>query len=163
LSNERLLAHLPEWLGPFLTGVRTRRDISSVDIPSALRALFTWDQLRLLEGRAPTHINVPSGNRIEIDYEPEEGPVLEVKLQEMFGLADSPTIAEGKVRLLLALLSPARRPVQVTRDLKGFWENAYHEVKRELKGRYPKHPWPDDPWNAVPTRMTTRILKNSGK
>jgi ATP-dependent helicase HrpB len=163
LSNEHLLAHLPEWLGPFLAGVRSRQDISSVDIPSALRALFTWDQLRLLEGRAPTHITAPSGNRIEIDYEPEEGPVLEVKLQEMFGLADTPTIAEGKVKLLLVLLSPARRPVQVTRDLKGFWENAYHEVKRELKGRYPKHPWPDDPWNAVPTRMTTRMLKTSGK
>jgi len=163
LSDKHLMERLEEWLGPFLGGARSRQDIESVGVLSALKSLMTWDQLRRLEELAPTHITVPSGNLIEIDYEPEEGPVLEVKLQEMFGLADTPAIAGGRVRLLLALLSPARRPVQLTRDLKGFWENAYHEVKRELKGRYPKHPWPDDPWNAVPTRMTTRMMKNSGK
>ncbi len=163
LSNEQLLVHLLEWLEPFLAGARSRQDIFSIDILSALKALFTWNQLRQLDERIPTHIAVPSGHMIEVDYEPEEGPVLEVKLQEMFGLADTPEIAAGRVRLLLALLSPARRPVQVTRDLRGFWENAYHEVKKELKGRYPKHPWPDDPWNAVPTRMTKRMMKNTGK
>ena len=163
LGNEYLLVHLQEWLGPFLAGARSRQDICSIDIKSALKALFTWDQLRLLDERIPTHVDVPSGHRIEIDYQQEEGPLLEVKLQEMFGLADTPTIAGGRVKVLLALLSPARRPVQVTRDLKGFWENAYHEVKKELKGRYPRHPWPDDPWNAVPTRMTNRMMKNSGK
>jgi ATP-dependent helicase HrpB len=158
-SNERLIATLPEWLGPFLPGVRSRRNLNSVDLSSAVRTLFTREQLRLLIELAPTHVAVPSGHRLEIDYEAEEGPILSVKLQEMFGLADSPVVAGGRVRLLLHLLSPAGRPVQVTRDLKGFWENGYREVKKELKGRYPKHPWPDDPWNAVPTRMTTRMLK----
>ncbi len=160
LSKERLLATLPEWLGPFLPGARSGRDIASVDLLSALRSLFSWEQQRLLDERAPTHVEVPSGNRIEIDYLADDGPVLAVKLQEMFGLGDTPAIAGGRVKLLLHLLSPARRPVQVTRDLQGFWENGYREVRKELKGRYPKHPWPDDPWNAVPTRMTNRMLKN---
>ncbi|HEY6012062.1 MAG TPA: ATP-dependent helicase C-terminal domain-containing protein, partial [Nitrospirota bacterium] len=87
-----------------------------------------------------------------LDYTSGDQPVLAVKLQEMFGLADTPLIAGGRVKVLLHLLSPARRPVQITQDLKGFWNNAYQQVKKDLKGRYPKHPWPDDPWNAVPTR-----------
>jgi ATP-dependent helicase HrpB len=115
--------------------------------------------LRLLEERAPTHVVVPSGRRVEVDYLSGEDPVLAVKLQEMFGLADTPAVAGGRVKLLLHLLSPAGRPVQVTRDLRNFWENGYREVKRELKGRYPKHPWPDDPWNAVPTGKTSRMVK----
>jgi ATP-dependent helicase HrpB len=160
MGKERLLETLPHWLGPFLTGTRSKRDFASVELLSALKACLSWEQQRLLDERAPTHIVVPSGSRIGIDYESDDGPVLAVKLQEMFGLCDTPTIAGERVKLLLHLLSPARRPVQVTRDLKGFWENGYSEVKRELKGRYPKHPWPDDPWNAVPTRMTNRMLKN---
>jgi ATP-dependent helicase HrpB len=159
LGDERLLATLPEWLAPFLFGVRSRRDISGLDVTAALRALFTREQVRQLEERAPTHITVPSGSRIEIDYVSGDEPLLPVKLQEMFGCADTPAIAGGRVKLLLHLLSPARRPVQVTRDLKGFWESGYREVKRELKGRYPKHPWPDDPWNAVPTAKTTRAMR----
>jgi ATP-dependent helicase HrpB len=161
-GNDRLLATLPEWFGPFLAGARSMRDLASVDLMSAIRSLFTREQLRLLDELVPTHVSVPSGHKIEIDYDSEEGPVLSVKLQEMFGLADSPLVAGGKVRLLLHLLSPAGRPVQVTRDLKGFWESGYREVKKDLKGRYPKHPWPDDPWNAVPTRMTTRMLIKKG-
>jgi ATP-dependent helicase HrpB len=159
MGRERLLETLPEWLGPFLTGARSRRDIAAVDLLAALKASLSWEQQRLLDERAPTHIIVPSGSRIGIDYESDDGPVLAVKLQEMFGLGDTPTIAGKRVKLLLHLLSPARRPVQVTRDLRGFWENGYNEVKRELKGRYPKHPWPDDPWKAVATRMTNRMLK----
>lgn len=159
LGDEQLLATLSDWLAPFLFGVRSRRDIFGLDLAAALRALFSREQLRLLEDRAPTHITVPSGSRIEIDYASGEEPFLAVKLQEMFGCADTPAIAGGRVRLLLHLLSPARRPVQVTRDLKGFWESGYREVKRELKGRYPKHPWPDDPWNAVPTGKTNRALR----
>jgi ATP-dependent helicase HrpB len=93
---------------------------------------------------------------VTLDYASGNLPVLAVKLQEMFGLADTPMIAAGRVKVLLHLLSPARRPVQITQDLKGFWNNAYQEVKKDLKGRYPKHPWPDDPWNAAPTRRTTR-------
>jgi ATP-dependent helicase HrpB len=159
LEDERLLATLPDWLAPFLFRVRSRRDIAGLDLTAALRALLTREQLRLLEERAPTHISVPSGSRIEIDYISGEEPFLAVKLQEMFGCADTPAIAGGRVKLLLHLLSPARRPVQVTRDLKGFWESGYREVKRELKGRYPKHPWPDDPWNAAPTGKTNRALR----
>ena len=97
-------------------------------------------------------ILVPSGCRVTLDYASGEQPVLAVKLQEMFGLADTPQIAAGRVKMLIHLLSPARRPVQITQDLKGFWNSAYQQVKKDLKGRYPKHPWPDDPWNAVPTR-----------
>jgi len=99
-------------------------------------------------------IAVPSGYHIPIDYISGDIPVLAVKIQEMFGLADTPAIADGKIKLLLHLLSPARRPVQITRDLQQFWSTGYPQVKKELKGRYPKHPWPDDPWNAVPTRKT---------
>jgi len=95
---------------------------------------------------------VPSGSRIPLRYAGEEPPFLEVKLQELFGLAETPTVAWGRVPVVLHLLSPARRPVQVTTDLKGFWNGAYREVRKELKGRYPKHPWPEDPWSAVPTR-----------
>ena len=96
---------------------------------------------------------MPSGHRVTLDYGSGDIPILAVKLQEMFGLADTPKIAGGRVKVLLHLLSPARKPVQVTQDLKGFWNSAYQQVKKELKGRYPKHPWPDDPWKAVPTRQ----------
>jgi len=99
---------------------------------------------------------VPSGSHLKLEYKPGESPVLAVKLQEMFGLADTPRIARGRVPVTLHLLSPARRPIQVTQDLKGFWERTYSEVKKELKGRYPKHPWPDDPWNASPTARAKR-------
>lgn len=158
LGDEHLLKTLSDWLAPFLYGVRSRRDITGLDLCTVFRAIFSREQLRLLEERTPTHITVPSGNRIEIDYVSGEEPFLAVKLQEMFGCADTPVIAGGREKLLLHLLSPARRPVQVTRDLKGFWESGYREVKKELKGRYPKHPWPDDPWNAVPTAKTNRAL-----
>jgi ATP-dependent helicase HrpB len=110
--------------------------------------------MHLFDDLAPTHIAVPSGHRVHIDYVSGDIPVLAVKLQEMFGLADTPAIARGHVKLLLHLLSPARRPLQITQDLKGFWDGSYQQVKKEMKGRYPKHPWPDDPWNAVPTRKT---------
>ena len=160
LDTERLLATLPEWLGPYLYGVRSRRDLAALDLLPPLRSLFSREMLRLLEERVPTHVVVPSGRRVEIDYLSGEEPVLAVKLQEMFGLSDTPSVAGGRAQLLLHLLSPAGRPVQVTRDLRNFWERGYPEVKRELKGRYPKHPWPDDPWNAVPTGKTTkRMLK----
>ena len=126
-----------------------------------LRGQLSWKQQRRLDELAPVSIVVPSGSRITIDYTSGDVPVLAVKLQEMFGLADTPAIAGGRVKLLLHLLSPARRPVQITQDLKGFWNSGYQLVKKELKGRYPKHPWPEDPWNAVPTRKaeTTQEVK----
>ena len=141
---------------PWLAGRRGSQDVRKLDILPALRAQLSWERARILEGRAPAAIIVPSGRRAAIDYASGDVPVLAVKLQEMFGLADTPAVADGRVPVLIHLLSPAGRPVQITRDLKGFWNSGYQQVKKELKGRYPKHPWPDDPWNAVPTRRTKR-------
>jgi ATP-dependent helicase HrpB len=154
LSDEYLLSVPDDWLLPFLGGIRSAQGVADIDILHALRSQMSWEQLRLLDERAPTHIIVPSGYRIALDYTSGDIPVLAVKLQEMFGLADTPTIAAGRVKVVLHLLSPARRPVQITRDLKGFWNGSYQQVKKEMKGRYPKHPWPDDPWNTAPTRRT---------
>jgi ATP-dependent helicase HrpB len=121
-----------------------------------LHALLTHEQLRRLDRLAPTHITVPSGSRLPIDYEQAESPVLEVRLQEMFGCKDTPCVAGGKIPLMLHLLSPAKRPVQVTQDLGGFWKRTYQDVRKELRGRYPKHHWPEDPLNAVPTAKAKR-------
>ena len=154
LSESRLTAAPEEWLLPWLGGVRTLQDLSALDVLPALHARLSRQQMRLLTEQAPVSLVVPSGHRIPLDYAAGDVPVLAVKLQEMFGLADTPAIAGGRIKVLLHLLSPARKPVQVTQDLKGFWNRGYQEVKKELKGRYPKHPWPDDPWNAVPTRRT---------
>lgn len=150
LSNEALTASLETWLQPFLGNITRANDFPRIDLSSALHALFDWEKKKRLDALAPTHVTVPSGSHLPIDYG-ADAPVLAVRLQEMFGLADTPTVGNGRVPLTLHLLSPARRPVQVTRDLKSFWKNGYGEVKRDLKGRYPKHHWPDDPWTAVPT------------
>lgn len=152
LSDGRLLETLEEWLTPHLEGVRNAQHLGALDVAVALRGTLEYRRQRLLDELAPTHLEVPSGSRIRIDYGSGDAPVLAVKLQELFGLAETPTVAAGRVAVVLHLLSPAGRPIQVTRDLKGFWNGAYHEVKRELKGRYPRHPWPDDPWSAKPTR-----------
>ncbi len=150
-SDAALLDDLEEWLAPHLGGVRSVRRLAQLDLANLLRQRLDYRQQRELDGLAPTHLTVPSGSRIRLDYS-GEAPVLAVKLQELFGLKDTPAIADGRVTVLLHLLSPAGRPIQVTRDLKGFWDGAYQQVKKELKGRYPKHPWPDDPWSATPTR-----------
>jgi ATP-dependent helicase HrpB len=164
LSEESFISRPAEWLGPWLAGVRTAREIKSLDIRPALRSLLSREQRTLLEERAPVAVPVPSGRRIPLDYTSGDVPVLAVKLQEMFGLADTPAVAAGRVKVLLHLLSPARRPVQVTQDLRGFWNTGYQQVKKELKGRYPKHPWPDDPWNAVPTAAAKRrVSPETGK
>jgi ATP-dependent helicase HrpB len=154
LSAENLLSAPEDWLIPYLKGIRTRAQLASLDLLPALRARLSWEKQRLLDERAPASLIVPSGHRVPLDYASGDVPILAVKLQEMFGLADTPTIAAGWVKVLLHLLSPARRPVQITQDLRGFWNGGYPEVKKELKARYPKHPWPDDPWNAAPTRKT---------
>jgi ATP-dependent helicase HrpB len=158
LRDEELFSKPEEWLLPWLNNIRNASALKNVNLLPALKARLAWEQQRLLDERAPVSIQVPSGSRAAVDYAAGELPVLAVKLQELFGLADTPLIAGNRVRVLLHLLSPARRPVQVTQDLKGFWNTVYPEVKKELKGRYPKHPWPDDPWSAVPTRRT----KNRG-
>jgi len=156
LSEETLLATPEDWLLPWLSGIRNAQQLAALNIGPALAERLSWEQRRLLNERAPVTVAVPSGSSIAVDYLSGDIPVLAVKLQEMFGLSDTPAIAGGRVKLLLHLLSPARRPVQITRDLKAFWNTAYPQVKKELKGRYPKHPWPDDPWNAVPTRKTKK-------
>ena len=151
LSDAALLATLPAWLGPFLDGVSRRDHLGRIDLAVALKALVPWDRQRELDRLVPTHIEVPSGSHVPIDYTIPAEPSLSVRLQEMFGLSDTPRIAGGKVPLTIHLLSPARRPVQVTRDLASFWATGYKAVKAELKGRYPRHYWPDDPLVAEPT------------
>ncbi|HMK66496.1 MAG TPA: ATP-dependent helicase HrpB, partial [Thermodesulfobacteriota bacterium] len=154
LSEEVLLAKPEDWLGPFLSGIRTREQLAGLDMLLPLRSMLTWEQKHLLETRTPVSLSVPSGRSVSLDYSNGDLPLLAVKLQEMFGLGDTPTLAEGRVKVLIHLLSPAGRPIQVTQDLRGFWNTGYSQVKKELKGRYPKHPWPDDPWTAPPTRKT---------
>ncbi|MHB8448364.1 MAG: ATP-dependent helicase C-terminal domain-containing protein, partial [Rudaea sp.] len=151
LSDTALLASLDEWLAPYLAG-KTRLDaLTPTLLGEALASLLDHTQRRSVDALAPESLTVPSGSHKRLTYEPGKPPVLAVKLQELFGLADTPRIANGKVAVTLHLLSPAQRPIQVTQDLRGFWERTYPEVKKELKGRYPRHPWPDDPWNAKPT------------
>ncbi len=150
LSDAALMAGLEDWLGPWLDGVSRRAHLDRLDLLAVLEALLSWEQKKALERTAPTHVVVPSGSRLPIDYAGEM-PVLAVRLQEMFGMADTPEIAAGRVRLTLHLLSPARRPVQVTQDLASFWSNTYRQVKSDLKGQYPRHYWPDDPLQAEPT------------
>jgi ATP-dependent helicase HrpB len=151
LSDAALLDSLEDWLSPWLEGISRRAHLARLDMHAVLEALLPWERRRALDDEAPTHLLVPSGSRIPIDYAIGETPVLAVRLQEMFGLADTPTIAGGRVKLVLHLLSPARRPMQVTQDLASFWANTYRQVKADLKGQYPKHYWPDDPMQAEPT------------
>ena len=156
LSREGLTVGLDAWLAPFLGGMTSAGDLKKLDLISALKALFSWDQLSRVQAQAPTHIQVPSGSRIPVTYEDETGPlefpVLAVRLQEMFGLTETPSVAGGRVPVTLHLLSPAQRPVQITRDLSNFWRTTYAQVKKDLMGRYPKHYWPEDPLAALPTR-----------
>ena len=151
LSDAALLGSLDDWLTPALAN-KTRLDsLSSQSLSQALATRLDYAQHRALDEHAPESLRVPSGNERTLHYESGKPPVLAVKLQELFGLADTPRIAKGRVGVTLHLLSPAQRPIQVTQDLRGFWGRTYPEVKKELKGRYPRHPWPDDPWTAVPT------------
>lgn len=156
LSNEHLVQTLDTWLGPYLDGFTTLERVKRLDLAIPLHALLTWEQQRQLERLAPAQITVPSGSHVRLDYESSDQPVLAVRLQEMFGCTDTPRVLEGKVPVTLHLLSPARRPVQVTKDLASFWKSAYVEVKKELRGRYPKHHWPDDPLTAPPTAKAKR-------
>ncbi len=151
LSDTALLSSLADWLGPYLDGVSRKDHLARIDLGAALKALVAWEKQRDVDRLVPSHVEVPSGSRVAIDYANPDEPTLSVRLQEMFGLTETPRIAGGKVPLTIHLLSPARRPVQVTRDLASFWANGYKAVKSELKGRYPRHYWPDDPLVAEPT------------
>jgi ATP-dependent helicase HrpB len=159
VDNETLLADL-DWLLPFLSGITRREQLKQLDLTAIFTAMLDWRRQQELERAAPQRLTVPSGARIRLDYRPGEAPVLAVRLQEMFGLTETPAICHGRVRVLLHLLSPAGRPVQVTDDLAGFWQRAYPEVKKELRGRYPRHAWPDDPLTAKATGRVKR--KGSG-
>jgi ATP-dependent helicase HrpB len=150
VDDPSLLNDLEQWLAPWLNGMTRRDHWSRLDLHGALLALLDWDQQQRLNELVPTHLAVPSGSRIAIDYS-NDAPTVSVRLQEVFGLHETPTVGGGRVPLTLHLLSPAHRPVQVTRDLTSFWARGYAEVKKELKGRYPKHYWPDDPLTAEAT------------
>lgn len=159
LSDEALMDTLEDWLLPYLGEVRRLQDFQNLDLKAILHARLPWPLPLDLERLAPERLAVPSGSSVAIDYS-QNPPVLAVKLQEMFGCEETPTVAGGRVALLIHLLSPAQRPVQVTQDLAGFWRSSYQDVKREMKGRYPKHPWPDDPLQAVATRYTKQRSNN---
>ena len=148
--------NLEHWLSPYLLGVTTLKKLQSINFSDVFLAMLPWPLPKLLDEIAPERFKVPSGSNIRIDYS-ESPPVLAVKLQEMFGCTSTPMI--GGVALKLHLLSPAQRPLQVTQDLMSFWENGYKDVQKDMKGRYPKHPWPDDPANAVATAKTKNALK----
>lgn len=159
LSDAALLRSLEKWLSPFLNGMTTLDRIQRVELTQPLQSLLTWEQKRDLDRLAPTHLTVPSGSNLRIDYDAPDLPVLAVRLQEMFGCKETPRVAGGKVSLLLHLLSPAKRPVQITQDLVGFWTGSYHDVRKELRGRYPKHHWPDNPLTAPPTAKSKRARR----
>lgn len=154
LSDDALLADLERWFGPFVDGITRRSQLRNVDLAAALAARLDWTQKRRLDEGAPTHLVVPSGSRIALDYGSADAPILAVRLQEMFGCRTTPTVAWGCVPVIVQLLSPAGRPVQVTRDLMSFWSDGYRAVRADLRGRYPKHFWPDDPLSAPATRRT---------
>ncbi|MDX2221486.1 MAG: ATP-dependent helicase HrpB [Rhodospirillaceae bacterium] len=158
-ADAALVASLPDWLGPFLAGITRRGQLAQIDVREALMAQLTWSMRQRLDDIAPERLIVPSGSAVRVDYAADGGPAVAVKLQEVFGLTSTPTVGGGRVPVTLHLLSPAQRPVAVTRDLASFWANVYPQVRGEMRGRYPRHIWPEDPLAAAPTR---RSLKPRG-
>jgi len=156
VDDASLLATLESWLLPHMQGVHSLRALKALNVGQALHGLLDWSMLQRLDSELPAHYTVPTGSRIAIRYHEDNPPALAVRMQEMFGEAKTPTIAQGRVPLVLELLSPAQRPLQITRDLSAFWQGAYREVQKEMKGRYPRHVWPDDPANTAPTRRTKK-------
>ncbi|WP_035595792.1 ATP-dependent helicase C-terminal domain-containing protein, partial [Halomonas salina] len=154
-SDEALLDDLDAWLGPYLAGLSRLDEVEALPFARILRDGLAGGQSARLDALVPTHLAVPSGSRVALDYRGET-PVLAVKLQEVFGWEAAPRLVDGRVAPLLHLLSPARRPLQVTADLASFWANGYPEVRKDMRGRYPKHPWPEDPWSAQATARTKR-------
>ncbi|TCQ90254.1 ATP-dependent helicase HrpB [Rahnella sp. JUb53] len=155
-DDQALLDGLERWLQPSLQGVRSLKSLQQVDLHDALLRLLDWQQRQRLDSALPTHYTVPTGSRLLIRYHADQPPALSVRMQEMFGEQRSPQLAEGRVTVVLELLSPAQRPLQITADLAAFWQGSYREVQKEMKGRYPKHPWPDNPAEALPTRRTKK-------
>jgi ATP-dependent helicase HrpB len=159
LSDAALAQTVNAWLAPMLAAKTTLGDISADELNTGVRALLPWPLQRRLDAEAPTHFAAPTGSQVPIDYEAEGGPKIAIRVQELFGLDRHPAIAGGKVPLLIELLSPAHRPVQMTRDLPGFWRGSYAAVRAEMRGRYPKHPWPEDPIAAPATRRAKPRLR----
>ena len=155
LSDAALMARLDNWLLPFLDGMRSAEELRRLDLLPALRALLTWDAQQLLDRLAPSHFETPLGRRVPVDYQ-GGAPALSVRLQELFGVTEHPVVGPKRLPLRITLLSPAGRPVQVTTDLPGFWKSSYADVRKEMRGRYPKHAWPEDPAAASPTLRTSR-------
>ncbi len=156
VSDATLLQELDEWLAPHLAGKRSADDMKSLDLGALLLGRLSWQQRSTLDSLAPSHIVVPTGSRIPVDYSDPQAPSIAVRLQEMLGCESTPRVFGGRIPVTLQLLSPAHRPIQVTRDLAGFWRTSYKDVQKEMKGRYPKHVWPEEPWNAEPTRRRKR-------
>ncbi|MCP5079984.1 MAG: ATP-dependent helicase HrpB [Psychromonas sp.] len=156
-SEQSLLDEIDEWLSPYLNGISKPEQLKQLDLKGALLSRLAWADLQKFESHFPTHAVVPTGSKIKITYRESESPVLSVRLQELFGQQETPCIFDGRIKLQLALLSPARRPLQLTQDLTTFWQGAYEDVKKEMRGRYPKHYWPDDPLQA---QATTRVKKH---
>jgi ATP-dependent helicase HrpB len=157
-SDIYLLENMDEWLAPYLTGITTLRACKSLDLHNILLGQMPFEQIKQLESLAPAKLKVASGSNIAIDYSNQEQPVLAVRLQEMFGTKSTPTVLNGKVKLMIHLLSPASRPMQMTQDLESFWTNTYDEVKKELRGKYKRHYWPDDPLEAQATSKTKKWM-----
>jgi ATP-dependent helicase HrpB len=155
LSDAALLSSLDTWLAPHLGEVRRRADLARVDVARALLTLVPRSLIAQLDTLAPRRVTVPTGSSIAVDYDTDQ-PVLRVRLQEVFGWSDTPRVAGGRVPVVLHLLSPAGRPIQVTADLGGFWRGSYPQVRAEMRGRYPKHDWPEDPTKAAPSRGVKR-------
>jgi ATP-dependent helicase HrpB len=162
VDDTSLLEQVDDWLGPDLSAVRNRGDLTRIDVTGALRRLLGYREAARLAEMAPERLTVPSGSQLRVDYHDPAAPVLAVRIQEAFGWTASPRIADGRVTVLLHLLSPAGRPAAITRDLPSFWRTGYPQVRAELRGRYPRHPWPEDPTTATPTRRTGRAPNTKG-
>jgi ATP-dependent helicase HrpB len=156
LADELLIERADEWLAPLLVGKRRLSDIAQAALNAALERLIGYDGLRKLDRLAPAEFVTPAGSSHSIDYSSPAGPTVEVRAQALFGLASHPSIANGQVPLILAITSPAGRPIQTTKDLPGFWAGSWRDVAKEMRGRYPRHPWPDDPASAAPTLRSKR-------
>jgi ATP-dependent helicase HrpB len=157
VTDQKLLSSLHDWLAPFLTTASKKQDLEKLNWAEILPTLLPWELQSKLNKLAPEKLEVPSGSMIRIQYKPDgSDPFIEVRLQELFGLLETPTVNEGKTRIVVHLLSPGYKPVQVTRDLRSFWTTTYHEVRKELKIRYPKHSWPEDPFTARAVRGVRR-------
>jgi ATP-dependent helicase HrpB len=155
-DDESLLAQLEQWLAPWLGGITRRDHLVRIALIDALRARLSSTQLRSLESLAPRDLVVPTGTHARIDYVDDNAPCVSVRLQEVFGLSETPRVGGGAVAITFKLLSPAQRPLQITRDLAGFWRSSYAEVRKQMRGRYPRHAWPENPLEAAPTRGAAR-------